>query len=258
MAAESMRSITTRIGTGGLLLGCAGLLVVSAAGCTTQAAAWQSATSATVASAATATAGATRSADASAIASPGEVRVLLSQFRQPEKPGDLGYSLLGADHNDIAAWTRGVVLANTNYGLIVHSLASQQSGIPDAALTDFDRLLASKGATATYDAIVDSQWRPDSSVDPADKMLPTLIPASTYMGLLFDRAGHLDNTYALNSVVTSETVATVTFERPGAPAVGLGFDLARDLGGGLRIVGVRGYAQFKRALAGTDLVEGLP
>lgn len=198
------------------------------------------------------------SVEGTAIAGAAEIRFLLSRFSQPEEAGDLGYEMLGPDHNDTAAWIRGVVLAHAEYGSLVRSLAAQQSGIPSAALTYFDRSLASKGATATYDAIVGAEWRLQDGSTKQDEALATLVPASTFMGLLFDRQGSLADAYRMKAIAASGSVATVTYAKSGAPDVSLEFELAREPGGDLRIVGVRNYSQIKRALSDTEFGDGLP
>ena len=237
-----------RTASAAMLLCLAGVLLVGAAGCVGPAARRSESTVHL----------ATNSIETSAVAGAVEVRALLARFWQPEEPGDVGYELLGAHHNDTAGWVRGVVLANTNYGMIVHSLVSQQSAIPTGAIAMFDTRLASKGATSTYDLVVNSEWTSDGGANPAERRLTALIPASTFMGDLFDRHGHLADSYSLKSLATMDDLARATFTKPGAPDVILEFQLARDHDGRLRIVGVGKYAQFKQALAGTDLVEGLP
>ncbi|MDR3687383.1 MAG: hypothetical protein P4L93_10550 [Coriobacteriia bacterium] len=200
----------------------------------------------------------THAVETSAIASPSEVRALMLKFRQPEEPGDLGYELLGANHNDTASWVRAVVLGNTDYGRLVHSLVSQQSGIPTDAIAIFDQRLASKGATSTYDMVVNSEWTTDNGVNSAGRHLTELIPASTFMGDLFDGVGHLAGSRSAKSLEVAGSLASMTFTEPGRPNVTLEFEIARDSDGRLHVVGLRNYSQLKRALAGTDLVEGLP
>ena len=231
-----------------VLLCLAGALLVGAAGCASPASGRSQPTARP----------ATTSAETSAVASAVEARGLLARFWQPEDPGDVGYELLGANHNETAAWVRGVVLANADYGMVVHSLVSQQSGIPTDAIATFDKRLASKGATSTYDLVVNSEWTRDSGANAAERHLTALIPASTFLGDLFDRDGHLVDSYSLKSLATAGDLVQATFARPSVPNVTLEFQVARDRNGRLRIVGVRKYAQLKQALAGTDLVEGLP
>jgi len=239
----------------GVLAVCSAVLCAVATGCAASAPNGRQAAPATFAEATTSVAS---SADATAVASADEVRRLLARFDQPEEAGDPGYELLGKEHNDIAAWTRGVVLAHTDYGRLVRSLVSQQGTIPTAALAAFDRRLISTGATQTYDSVIGSQWRLERRVTKEDEHLAALIPASTVMGLLFDRQGRLLEAYEPKALSVSGTVARATFTRPGAEAVDLEFELERDTAGGLRIVGWKNYAQFKHALKGDETVDGLP
>jgi hypothetical protein len=198
------------------------------------------------------------SVEATELATVEEARSLLANFSQPEEKGDLGYEALGADHNDIAGWTRAVVLAHADYGRLVHSLARYQSDVATAALADFDSKLASKGATATYDAVLGAEWRLQEKVTLDDVRLGRLVPASTFMGRLFDRNGRLDESYSLKAVTVRGDVATATYAKDGSPDVTIEFELARDVNGGLRVAGVRNYEEFRRAIVDSELVEGLP
>jgi hypothetical protein len=198
------------------------------------------------------------SVEATELATVDEARALLANFSQPAEAGDAGYAALGADHNDIAGWTRAVVLAHTDYGRLVHSLAYHQSDVATAALTDFDSKLASNGATATYDAILGAEWRLQERVTLEDKRLGRLVPASTFMGRLFDRSGRLDESYALKAVTVRGDVVTATYAKDGSPDVAIEFELTRDVDRGLLIAGVRNYEEFRRAIVDSELVEGLP
>jgi hypothetical protein len=195
---------------------------------------------------------------ATGLATVEEARALLANFSQPEEEGDLGYAALGPEHNDIAGWTRAVVLAHTDYGRLVRSLAHYQSDVATAALADFDSRLASSGATATYDAVLGAEWRLQEKVTLEDVRLGRLVPASTFMGRLFDRNGRLDESYALKVVAVRGDVATAVYAKDESPDLTIEFELTRDADGVLRIAGVRNYEEFRRAIVDTELVEGLP
>jgi hypothetical protein len=197
-------------------------------------------------------------AASSTVATEAEVRGLLAHFAQPEEPGDPGYDALGPDHNDVANWTRAVVLAHTDYGRIVHSIAAEQNDVSSDALADFDRLLASKGATATFDAVLGAEWRLEQEVTPEDERLNSLEPASTFMGVLFDRSGRLADSYSLETVAARDDVATVVYAANGVPDVAIEFELVRAADGSLRITGVRNYERLRQALADTEFADGLP
>jgi hypothetical protein len=245
----------SRRGLGAMLVGAA-MLATIAAGCAAGRATQRSGVPVRLAATSTS---AVSSAEATSLAGTVEVRQLLARFNQPEEAGDPGYELLGPEHNDIAAWTREVVLAHTEYARFVRSLATQQGGIPSTALTAFGRTLASKGATATYDAIISSQWRLENGGSTrADKAIVTLIPASTALGLLFDRQGRLLETYEPKKLTILGTTAEATYSKPAEPDVVLEFELNRDATGDLRLVGWKNYAQFKTALRGNEIVDGLP
>jgi hypothetical protein len=194
----------------------------------------------------------------SSLATEAEARALLARFSQPEEEGDPGYPALGPDHNEIAGWTRTVVLAHTDYGRIVHSLAAYPSDVSSAALADFDRRIASKGATATFDAVLGAEGRLEQKVTPEDAGLNSVEPASTFMGVLFDREGRLAGTYPLKSVAVRDDVATVVYAGNGVPDIGIQLELVRAADGSLRICGVRNYERLRQALADTELADGLP
>jgi len=78
------------------------------------------------------------------------------------------------------------------------------------------------------------------------------------MGDLLNRNGRLADSYSLKSISTAGELARAVFAKTRMPDVTLEFELTRDADGRLRIAGVRRYAELKKALAGTDLVEGLP
>ena len=198
-------------------------------------------------------------AETSAVASVAEAKQLLAEFNQPEEASDPGYQLLGPDHNNIAHWTRNAVLEHTDYAGMVSSLVSQQSATQASALTVFGRVLASKGATATYDSVISSEWRvQDDKATKDDKALVTLIPASTALGVLFDRRGRLLDTFEPKELTVSGMVAEATYTKPGATDVVLKFAIGRDAAGALRVTAWNNYAQFKTALKGNEIVDGMP
>lgn len=229
------------------------MLAGSAAGCagrSSQGAASAAAVPPTPSGASTSTVESTATSDAGA---------LLRQLQRPESAGDSGYELLGADHNSDAAWTRATVLSVVDYGSLVSSIASQQVGIDVAALQAFRVLLASRGATATYDAVLDSQWRiQDGKATKDDKQLVTLIPASTTVGLLLDRTGRLFGRYSLREASVDGDVLSASYVRPGKPDATLRFRVVRAPAGGLRIAEWVDYAAFRSGLQGDEAAADLP
>lgn len=220
-------------------------LAVIASGCATDA------RPGTIAGGRPAAASAPASMETSTIATVDEVRALLAEFNMPDEPGDPGYTVLSAQ--DEAGWTRAVVLAHTDFGQLVHSIGSEVSGISTGAVELFDRTLASRGATATYNRILDAEWNLEDKVTTEDTQFSKLSIASTFMGGLFDRKGRLAGSYTLKNLSVSDGVATAIYGKPGAPDVQADFILTRDPNGRLRIAGIRNYLQFEKALADTEV-----
>jgi hypothetical protein len=188
-----------------------------------------------------------------------EATSLLAQLKMPETAADSGYKLLGAAHNDYATWTRATVLAATDYGRLASSIASQQAGIDTAAVATFRRLVASRGATAAYDAVLDSGWRlQDGKATKDDSQLVTLIPASTMVGLLLDRNGRLFDRYIPRRVTLEGDVLAASYVRPGKPDATLRFRVVRGADGRLRIAEWIDYAAFRSGLQGDDAASELP
>lgn len=236
----SLSSWANRLFTGLILA-----LALTASGCAT------AARPRTVAGVGATGARALASKEASTIATVAEVRTLLAEFNMPEEPGDPGYALLSAQ--DESGWTRATVLAHTDFGRLVHSIGTEVSGVSTEAVELFDRTLASKGATATYDRVLDAEWNLEDKVTTEDTQFNELSLASTFMGNLFDRKGRLAGSYTLKNLSVSGDVAMAVYQKPGASDVQADFVLVRDSAGVLRIAGIRNYLQFEKALADTEL-----
>ena len=238
------------------LAGIALLLVISAVGSTTgcvQQAAQSAATAAQDASPS-----ASFGSSYETTAEPDAMGVLRRLYK-PEVAGDTGFDLLGSEHNDDAAWTKTAVLETTDYERFVSSVATQQAGVEPAAVQAFRRMIVSRGATATYDAVLDSQWRmQDGSRTKANKQLASLIPASAVLGLLLNREGRLLDQYVLRQASVDGDVLNASYIRPGKADVKLSFQVTRSPQGTLRLIEWLNYREFREALRGDVAAEGLP
>jgi hypothetical protein len=207
----------------------------------------------------TVTSGSTAATQTPGSANESEALGVLRRFYRPEEPGDEGFDLLGKEHNDDAAWTRTTVLAATDYGTLVSSIEASQPGTAKGAMDVFRQLLGSRGATATYDTVVNSQWRiQDGSASDDDKRVAALIPASTVMGLLFGRDGRLLDKYVLRRASVDGDVLSAVYARPGKDDATLTFRITRSADGTARVAEWLNYGAFRKLLQSDDAAGILP